>query len=90
MLEGNLDVAAVLSEHAGEMHECAGLRLNSKKYFQSELQQYQLRIQCHIREVKRYLAISEDIRILVRSLKYVIYLRMIQYSTANTICRFSK
>ena len=65
LLESNIDVASILSEHAEEMN-AKGVSLNeTNRRFQSEIRQYKLRQRCHVRNVKKHLAFSEDIRVLV-------------------------
>jgi hypothetical protein len=57
----------MLSEHADEMQQQGVVLPGVNERFQSEVRQYQLRLRCHIGNVKKHLDCSEDIRLLVNS-----------------------
>ena len=65
LLESSVDVASIISEHAKEMSTKGVVSTETNHRFQSELQQYILRQRCHVRNVKKHMAFSEDIRVLV-------------------------
>ncbi|KAF8541202.1 hypothetical protein BDD12DRAFT_529067 [Trichophaea hybrida] len=64
LLESNLDIASILLEHAKEMQK-RGVLPETNARFQSEVRQYKLRLTCHIRNVRKHLSFSEDIRVLI-------------------------
>ena len=64
-LKSNADVASILSEHAEEMNTRGVVSAETNYRFQLELQQYILRERCQIRNVKKHMAFSEDVRVLV-------------------------
>ena len=57
----------MLSQHANEMQERRIDIHQMHTRFQAEVQQYELKLRCHIRNVKKHLGLSEDIRLLVRT-----------------------
>lgn len=65
LLESNLDIASILSEHAEEMQKRGVVLPETNARFQSEVRQYKLRLTCHTRNVKKHLSFSDDIRVLV-------------------------
>lgn len=66
MLEGTLEVAAMLSENATELQWHEGrLRNCTTKNFHTELHNYRRTVDCHIRNVRRHLGFSDSIRIRV-------------------------
>ena len=67
LLKTNLDIASTLSDHAEEMQKRGAVVAETNERFQSEVRQYKLRLRCHICNVKKHLAFSEDIRLLVKS-----------------------
>ncbi|KAF8534227.1 hypothetical protein BDD12DRAFT_809534 [Trichophaea hybrida] len=74
LLESNLEVASTLSEHAEEMQQQGVVLPGVNGRFQSEVRQYQLRLRCHIGNVKKHLDCSDDIRLLVNlHVFYVLY-----------------
>jgi len=67
LLSTNLDNASTLSEHADDMEQRGAVLRETNERFQSEVRQYQLRIRCHIRNIKKHISFSENIRVLVKS-----------------------
>ncbi|KAF8526173.1 hypothetical protein BDD12DRAFT_985012 [Trichophaea hybrida] len=65
LLKTNLGIASTLSDQAEEMQRRGVVVAEPNERFQSEVRQYKLRLQCHICNVKKHLAFSEDIRLLV-------------------------
>ena len=65
LLESNVEVASTLSEHAEEMNTKGVVPAETNQRFQSEIQQYKRRQRCHIRNVKKHMGFSDDIRVLV-------------------------
>ena len=65
LLESNVDVASILSEHAEEMNAKGMVTAETNRRFQSEIRQYKLRQRCHFRNVKKHLGSAGDIHNLV-------------------------
>ncbi|KAF8245659.1 hypothetical protein K440DRAFT_662644 [Wilcoxina mikolae CBS 423.85] len=65
LLESNVDVASILSEHAKEMQKRGLVLAETNERFQSEVRQYKLRLRYHVRSVQKHLGFSEDIRVLI-------------------------
>lgn len=65
MLEANRDVGRMLQEHAVDAVNYSRTPSSSDRYFKIELHQYKIEVDSHIRNIKRHLRFSEDIRMLV-------------------------
>ena len=83
LLESNVDVASILSEHAKEMNIKRVCFAETNRRFQSEILQYKRRQKCHVRNVKKHLAFSEDIHVQV-SYMYFIVNELVQVANVLT------
>lgn len=66
ILESNLDIAAILAEHASDLYQGAHAQvpLEAHEHFRSEVQQYERIINCHIRNTRKHLRFAEAIHLL--------------------------
>ncbi|KAA8903439.1 hypothetical protein FN846DRAFT_908089 [Sphaerosporella brunnea] len=66
ILESNLDIAAILAEHASDLYQGAHAQvpLEAHEHFRSEVQQYERMINCHIRNTRKHLRFAEAIHLL--------------------------